>query len=158
MRNHKLPAALLMSVLLGVTLTAAQTLDLTGEICQDGSAVIDPDGDGPLAPHTYCLMQGRLPENTALEMDDLDGLPPMAGDPGTVEDANVQAGLSANDPDLPFIPGYDYIDWDDLTLADTTAVQTVTTSASELADLAVTVTAGRPQQRVMLRTRMLVRE
>ncbi len=43
-------------------------------------------------------------------------------------------------------------------LADTTAVHTVSRSASGLADLAVTVTAGRPQQRVMLSTRMLVRE
>jgi hypothetical protein len=100
----------------------AQTIDLTGETCLDGSAVIDPDDGGPLPAATYCLMQGRLPADTALEMDDIDGGDPVAGDPTTVEDANVQSGGGANDPDLPFIAGATYIDWDDLTLADTTAV------------------------------------
>ena len=53
---------------LGLLGSASMTLaedevDLTGEVCLSGTVVIDPDGEGPLPAHTYCVMQGVLPEN-----------------------------------------------------------------------------------------------
>lgn len=95
----------------------AQTTDLTGEICLDGSAVIQT----PAGPFTYCLMQGRLGANQALELDDTDGGPPVAGSPASVADANLFSSADpVNDPDLPPISGATYIDWDDLTIRNVT--------------------------------------
>jgi hypothetical protein len=93
----------------------AQEIDLSGEICVDGSEEIDT----PFGTFTYCVMQGRLGTNQALEMDDTDGGPPMEGISETVADANVFSSTDdVNDPNLPDIPGAEYIDWNDLDLGD----------------------------------------
>lgn len=89
-------------------------VDLTGEMCLSGSIVIDPDGDGPLPAHTYCVMAGVLPEYHALEMDDVGNDVPVPGNPASVADANLFSGMSVNDPDLPYVSGATYIDWNDL--------------------------------------------
>jgi len=96
----------------------APVIDLTGETCLSGSATIDPDGPGgPLPPQTYCVMNGRLPAGYALEMDNTDGMPPVAGSAVSVADGNLFQGGTVNDPDLPFVSGAIYIDWADLPIA-----------------------------------------
>jgi hypothetical protein len=85
--------------------------DLTGEVCRGSSAEINGV--------TYCVMLGRLNPGEALEMDDINGDVPMAGDDQSVADANVfealpGCALPCNDPDLPAIFGATYIDWNDL--------------------------------------------
>lgn len=105
---------------LGATAAALPT-DLTGETCLSGSAVVDPDGSGPLPAMTYCVLNGRLGTNQALEMDDTDGLPPVPGNASTVADGNLFKGANpANDPDLPLVAGATYIDWDDLAITNLT--------------------------------------
>lgn len=94
---------------------AEDEIDLTGETCLSGTAIIDPDGEGPLPAYTYCVMEGVLPENHALEMDDIGNDDPVPGIPDTAADANLFASAdSSNDPDLPAVGGATYIDWNDL--------------------------------------------
>jgi hypothetical protein len=96
--------------------------DLTGETCLGGTKDIDPDGEGPLPSKTYCVIEGRLPEDKAIQIDDVDGLFPSttafsAGDGNLFDgpdDPNNSTGLG--DRDLPSVAGADYIDWDDLDL------------------------------------------
>jgi hypothetical protein len=108
---------------LGSTSASAQTpvLDLTGETCLGSSMTIDPDGNGPLPAAVYCVMNGRLGTNQALEMDDIDGLPPVSGNSATVADANLASGDTDNDPNLPVDPGATtYLDWADLNITNLT--------------------------------------
>lgn len=96
------------------------TMDLTGEECLDGGTMWDPDGDGPLPAYPYCVMLGNLGSTVAIEIDDINDDPPMAGDPSTVADANLEAGADADNPDLPAVGGATYIDWDDLAITNLT--------------------------------------
>lgn len=117
------PATIAWGILGGAAPVLAQVddEDLTGETCLSGTAMIDPDGNGPLPSFTYCVMNGRLGENEALEMDDTDGMPPMSGMATSVADANLFAGANPlNDPDLPFVSGATYVDWNDLAITDLT--------------------------------------
>jgi hypothetical protein len=109
-------------VLVGASAWAqAPVLDLTGETCLGSSMTIDPDGDGPLPAAVYCVMNGRLGTNQALEMDDIDGLAPVSGDSATVADANLASSDTDNDPNLPVDPGATtYLDWADLNITNLT--------------------------------------
>jgi len=108
---------------------AVDPVDLTGETCLSGSTIIDPDGPGSLPSFTYCLMIGNLGTGKALEMDDIGNTPPVQGNASSVADANLTAGTTANDPDLPCLSpgvldlttfqcvgGPTYIDWADLNI------------------------------------------
>lgn len=80
---------------LGIALVAVLALTLAG---QPGAVA---QGDLP-------TISGNIGDN-AIEIDDLDD------DPNTTPDANLEEGPNpATDPDLPFIVGATYIDWNDL--------------------------------------------
>jgi hypothetical protein len=92
----------------GDVLGFSHTEDLSGEVCFAGTAVINT----PIGPLTYCIMQGRLGTDEALEIDDLNSI--------DFTDANVFNGVTANDPDYPPVGGATFIDWDSLTLSNVT--------------------------------------
>jgi len=86
----------------------ALPVDLTGETCTGATKIIDG--------RTYCVMNGRLEDCEAIEIDDLDD------DVSTAPDANLApvdgVNLPAHTPSNPPCPGGAvYIDWADLSVS-----------------------------------------
>src|SRR5262245_24788745 len=102
--------------------------DLTGETCLGGTKNIDPDGDGPLPSKLYCVINGRLPEGQAIQIDDVDGQFP-SGSANSAADANLTDrtnGDALGNRDLPTVArATPYIDWNELPGLTTVSAATI---------------------------------